>query len=198
MNINPFEDSNSYDQTGCLFLVVGPSGAGKDTLINSCADHFSDRKDIVFPRRDITRLVQINENHRILSQAEFERIRSLGGYILSWTAHGQYYGINKEIVSVLNSGHHVVVNVSRSVLEQARRLFKNLCILSITVDVGVLRKRLEQRQRETPAEIEERLITSNIFSIEGNDVVTIDNNRDLDAAISSMISAIERYAGSIK
>ena len=42
-------------QTGAIIVVVGPSGAGKDSVIGFVAQHFADRADIDFVRRVITR-----------------------------------------------------------------------------------------------------------------------------------------------
>lgn len=42
-------------ERGIMVVVVGPSGAGKDTLMNLAARHFSGRADVHFTRRVITR-----------------------------------------------------------------------------------------------------------------------------------------------
>jgi ribose 1,5-bisphosphokinase len=136
---------------GRLALIVGPSGAGKDTLIRlaQCrlrADEF------MFPRRVITRPPDDTEDHIAVSAAAFAAME----FALSWQAHGLAYGIPREIEAALAAGKTVVANVSRRVVPQARRTYPCL-VIAVTAPLQVLATRLAQRGREDAADIENRL-----------------------------------------
>ena len=73
--------------------IVGPSGAGKDTLIRAVAEAVSDRPEIIFVRRIITRLSDgVTEDHDTMTPEAFEAGRAAGTFCLSWGAHGLFYG----------------------------------------------------------------------------------------------------------
>jgi ribose 1,5-bisphosphokinase len=137
---------------GRLVLVVGPSGAGKDSLLNFARARLGDRRDIIFPRRVITRPADATEDHTPASTAEFARL----DFTFSWQAHGLSYGISSRIEADLAQGSQVVINASRGIIEPARAKFKCF-IIEITASPSTLAQRLAARGRETGADIANRL-----------------------------------------
>ena len=139
-------------ESGRLVLVVGPSGAGKDTLLREASRRLGPVPDIVFPRRVITRPPDPAEDHEPVSDDEFQR----RAFALSWAAHGLRYGIPAGIVGDLGAGRIVVVNVSRAIVAEARRRFPCF-VVAVTAPPAILAARLAVRRRETAAEIGARL-----------------------------------------
>src|SRR4051794_8643592 len=100
--------------TGAFVAVIGPSGAGKDTVMDSARAELADRGSaFVFPRRLITRPIGPGEDHVPVGDADFTRIERDGGFALSWRAHGLSYGVPIAVVDSVRSGDVVVMNISR-------------------------------------------------------------------------------------
>jgi phosphonate metabolism protein PhnN/1,5-bisphosphokinase (PRPP-forming) len=142
---------------GVLILVAGPSGAGKDTLIDAAQSDPAFQARFVFARRIITRCEGIGENHMAVSADEFEQMRERGAFLLHWEAHGLHYGLPAELLADLKAGRCVIANVSRRVVEQARALWPQMEVIEVAVDPAVLRERLVARGREPLEEIEARV-----------------------------------------
>lgn len=141
---------------GTLFLIVGPSGAGKDTLIALAREQLG--PGYVYPRRAITRPAGAgSEDHVAEDEASFAACERAGNFALSWRAHGLSYGIPTSIGTDLALGKHVVINVSRAVVDAARAKFDPVRVILITAPQEVLRARLSARGREDDAGIAERL-----------------------------------------
>lgn len=138
--------------SGRLILVVGPSGAGKDTLLNFSRVHLGDRGDIVFPRRVITRPADNTEDHEPVSIYEFSR----RNFTLSWQAHELSYGIPASVETDIAAGRKVVVNASRGIIDSAKTRFPCF-VIEITASPELLAKRLAARGRENIADIAARL-----------------------------------------
>ncbi|HEY3597757.1 MAG TPA: phosphonate metabolism protein/1,5-bisphosphokinase (PRPP-forming) PhnN, partial [Paraburkholderia sp.] len=81
---------------GRLIYVMGPSGAGKDTLLHFARDHVAGAP-VVFAHRYITRSTGSGENHIALSIDEFEARSALGLFALEWSSHALRYGIGIEL-----------------------------------------------------------------------------------------------------
>lgn len=93
-----------------LVLVVGPSGAGNDTVLGLAERVLRNDKRFRFVRRVITRPAGADgEDHEAVSEAQFAG-RS---FALQWRAHGLSYGIPTDIANDLAAGTVVVANVSR-------------------------------------------------------------------------------------
>ena len=145
-------------ERGTLALVVGPSGVGKDSLIALAKARLCGDDRFRFPQRAITRSVADGaERHVALAPGEFEAAEARGAYILSWRSHNVAYGIPRTVVSDLENGCVVVVNVSRTVIGAAAARVRSTVVIHVTAPREALLHRLSTRGRETVAEIEQRL-----------------------------------------
>ncbi len=145
-------------QKGRMILVVGPSGAGKDTLIRAASEALVDDPQFHFPKRSVTRSSdEAREAHDSLSDEAFRALESQGGFCLSWQAHGLSYGIPTEVQRVLERGETVVVNASRTVVTAASRRFPNLEVIHVTAGPDVIARRLASRPGTREEETDHRL-----------------------------------------
>lgn len=140
---------------GRLVAVVGPSGAGKDTLMAAACVL---RPDLRIARRVITRPADAGgEEHEAVSEEDFARRQAAGDFVLSWQAHGLSYAIPRAVGAELARGHVVLFNGSRGMLAQARAAFPALEVILVTARPGILAARLAGRGREDAADIAARL-----------------------------------------
>ncbi|MDB5370304.1 MAG: putative ribose 1,5-bisphosphokinase [Roseomonas sp.] len=150
--------------SGWLVTVVGPSGAGKDTLLGAARVALAGDPRFVFARRAITRPAETlahagAEDHLPLTEAEFATARDAGAFALHWPAHGLHYGIPVSIEADLLAGRVVIANLSRAVLAEAHARYR-LRVILVTAPPAVLAARLAGRGRETVQEITARLARS--------------------------------------
>ncbi|PDT78916.1 phosphonate metabolism protein/1,5-bisphosphokinase (PRPP-forming) PhnN [Bradyrhizobium sp. C9] len=142
---------------GRLILVVGPSGAGKDTLLGLAKAACADDCDIVFARRLITRQASASEDNEEVSAETFQRAVGAGDYAMHWEAHGHRYALSRAINDEIRAGRTVIANVSRTVIAAARRNYANAVVVSITAPPDVLAARLAARARSSDGLLAQRL-----------------------------------------
>jgi len=148
----------TMEAKGRLFYLIGPSGAGKDSLISYARQRLDGEAAIVFAHRYITRPPLANdENHIALSENEFQARLEKGFFAMHWRSHGFCYGIGIEIDLWLARQCDVVVNGSRSYLPNAMDLYPDLRVILLDVSDGQLKYRLQTRGRETGKEVRTRL-----------------------------------------
>lgn len=175
---------------GRLIVVVGPSGAGKDTVIAGLRAQLKDDPRVVFPRRVVTRESSSAEDHDSLSPAEFEAARTRGAFSLHWAAHGHRYGIPR-IDDDLRAGRTVICNVSRSIIPALRRTYENVHVVLVTAPVEVLEQRLADRSRGSDGSLKERIARNDAYAGFAADTV-IDNSGIPESAIAALMGAIPR------
>ena len=132
---------------GRLVLVVGPSGAGKDTLIGLARAACADDGSIVFPRRVVTRESSSSEDNEHMSPEDFRQARMRGDFAVHWEAHGHCYGLSRAIDDDIHAGRTVVANVSRTVVETIRRAYAGVIVVSITAPPEIFSPRVSPRGR---------------------------------------------------
>ena len=182
---------NSGLSAGRLVLVVGPSGVGVDTLIDAARREFADDPRFHFVRRTITRPAgSVGEDHDPIDIESFRERRAVGGFALAWEAHGLGYGIPLSIEDRLRDGQTVVLNASRTVIDEARSRYPVITVASVTASPDILARRLAGRNRESAEEIERRLKRAGLGFTDGVDVVTIDNNGSLESSVKAFLELL--------
>ena len=177
---------------GRLILVVGPSGSGKDTLLDAARVAFAGRTDIHFARRDITRPASAGgENHREVSVVEFEEALRAGEYPLHWDAHQLRYGVPRAQLEPLALGVSVVLNGSRSIIDEVLASGTNAHVLSIRVGREILQTRLQNRGREGEAAVQARLDRAMAFDVAGEHVTEIWNEGSAEDGCAKFTRALK-------
>lgn len=178
---------------GRLYAVVGPSGAGKDTLMRLAARQ---RPDLHLVRRVITRSEMAGgEDFEGVTQAEFDARRTRGDFALAWKAHGLSYGIPASVEPVLAAGGDAMFNGSRAALAEAQAVFPGLVVLHITARREVLAERLAARGREAADDVAERLARAAMPLPGGlRHVIEIDNSGDVASGVQALLDALDRAA----
>ncbi|MEM9683376.1 MAG: phosphonate metabolism protein/1,5-bisphosphokinase (PRPP-forming) PhnN [Pseudomonadota bacterium] len=180
---------------GCLVLVVGPSGAGKDSILEAAHHALADDARFVFVRREITRPASAGgEPHVPISRDEFRKRADGGGYALSWEAHGLGYGLPVASLAGLAHGRAAIANVSRSILDTARQRFAPVCIVNVTVPGEILARRLAARGREDADAIAGRLARAEAYTVSGPDVRNLINDGPLERAVASFLEILQAVA----
>ena len=150
-------DQTAAIGSGRLVLVVGPSGAGKDTLLGLARAACADDRNIVFPRRVITRVASASEENEEVSIGRFQEALTRGDYAMHWEAHGHRYALSRAIDGEIRAGRTVVANVSRTVIGAMRRAYADVLVVLITAPPNVLAERIALRARGSDGKPESRL-----------------------------------------
>jgi ribose 1,5-bisphosphokinase len=138
-------------------LVVGPSGAGKDTLLDLAKAACADDGNVAFPRRVITREASASEENEEVSVGTFREASARGDYAVHWEAHGHCYALRRTIDDEIRIGRTVVANVSRTVIGAIRSAYADVVVVSITAPPNVLAERVAMRARSSDGMVENRL-----------------------------------------
>lgn len=177
--------------TAPLVYVMGPSGAGKDSVLERARVLLSADAQIAFAHRYITRPPDSgSENHVALSLAEFALRRARGLFAFHWQAHGNDYGIGREIETWRTAGLTVVVSGSREHYEKMARSDPDLHPVLITAARDKLRARLAARGRETTSAAASRLARSDAYAVTDSRLVTIVNDGTLDVAAEAFVKLL--------
>ena len=142
---------------GRLILVVGPSGAGKDTLLGLAKAACAEDAGIVFPRRAITREASASEDNEEVSAGTFQEALSRGDFAMHWEAHGHRYALSRAINDDIRAGRTVVANVSRTVISAMRGAYADVVVVLVTAPPNVLAERIALRARGSDGRLEQRL-----------------------------------------
>jgi ribose 1,5-bisphosphokinase len=174
---------------GPLVYVMGPSGAGKDSVLERARRLLSADAPVVFAHRYITRPAGSGgENHVALSVEEFALRRAHGLFAFHWQAHGNHYGIGREIHAWRKAGLTVVVSGSREHFQKLDSDDEDTYPVLITAPAERLAERLATRGREDGRATTARLQRGTEYQVIDPRLVTIVNDGTLDAAAGAFVS----------
>jgi ribose 1,5-bisphosphokinase len=179
-----------------LIYVVGPSGAGKDSLLAWLREQTPESASVHWARRTIDRPNPTGpgaEDHESVDAAEFERLVADAGFAMHWDANTHRYGIRSaELVRLSDPAWCVIVNGSRAHLPMATRDYPGLTLLHITATPAVLRERLNRRGRESAEAIEARLKRSvDLMVPNGSVLIEVCNDTTLDTAGHGLLQQLQ-------
>ena len=178
---------------GTLFLLTGNSGSGKDSIISGIIEkNPPNLMQIIIPKRYITRPSSESENNISVTSKEFKELEENGKFALKWHIYELDYGIPIEIENWLKIGHPVIVNVSRTVIEIARKKYKNTKVVFVEVPFEITLKRISDRKREN-----EELLKKRIERAKQNQKLPtadfiVDNSGELNDAVFQLIEYIKK------
>jgi len=177
---------------GFWIFVVGPSGAGKDTLLAAARERLVSDNKYVFARRVITRPEDAGgEDHAAVSDSDFDRLVEKGAFRLHWQAHGLKYGIPMVYELDRHSGRHVIANVSRRVAEQSHHQIAPLKTVFVTASTEILAGRLALRGRESSDDIRCRLEREAPSEADVPGAVTVFNDGSLEEGVTAFMEALK-------
>jgi ribose 1,5-bisphosphokinase len=173
---------------GALVAVVGPSGAGKDTLIRIAQERFAGEDRVIFPRRIVTRPTGAWEDHDSLDPEAFAAADAAGLFAMTWTAHGLHYGIPAATLALVRDGSIVVANLSRAVVGPARDRFDRVVSVYVTAPPEILAARIVARGREEA--LAERVARATALAPGGDYDVVIENAGPVEAAAGRLVDVV--------
>ncbi len=174
---------------GRLIAVVGPSGVGKDSVMDGI---HAAMPGIHLVRRKITRAPELGgEDYDHVSTAEFDAMVQQGAFAVHWGAHGLYYGIPATVHEHLENGTDCLVNFSRKALQDAAAIFPRFVVLNITAEPDTLAQRLAARGRESTEEIAARLAQASKPLPAGLDVIHLSNDGPLAQTVAHAVDLLQ-------
>ena len=188
--------------SGLFFFVVGPSGAGKDSLIEGAraaceSGRLAGCAEVVFARRVITRAAgSPGEDHDALDDRTFAAERERGAFLMTWEAHGLSYGLRRDLLDALAGGRHVIANGSRNSVADLAARVPQLVVIEVTAPAEVLAARILSRGRETPEQVHARVmrqvdpLQADVHSIE------VANDGTLEEGVARFIAALQAAVAS--
>jgi guanylate kinase len=159
--------SSNFHSDGTLFIISGPSGAGKTTLINRVRDELEPLGiSLYFSVSHTTRKLRSGEvegkNYYFVSDQEFTAMVGRGEFLEWALVHEQRYGTSKvEVVKRLESGCDVILDIdyqgAKQIADDKELKDRKLNVFIFPPSLEALEQRLRDRGLNTDHEIETRL-----------------------------------------
>lgn len=177
---------------GTLFIVSGPSGCGKGTVLAEIIK----QDNVYYSVSATTRAPRPGEvngvNYHFLSKDEFEKLIENDGVLEYANYCGNYYGTPKKPVEdMLAEGKNVILEIEvQGALKVMEKCPEAVSVFILPPSLKELRRRLHKRGTETEEVIEKRIgeAAGEIRKAANYDYVMI--NGELETAVSDLLSII--------
>ena len=188
-------DFKILDPQPLLIVISGPSGAGKDTVMQCMKERGMPFHFVVTATTRPRRSNEVNgKDYFFVSKEEFARMIEEDELIEYAVVYGDYKGIPKQQVrEALSSGKDVVMRVDVQGAETVRKLVPNAILIFMTVDnEQELERRLRERKTETAEELALRIATARkeLQRVEAFDFVVVNADDHLDQAVDTIQAII--------
>jgi guanylate kinase len=143
-----------------VFVITGPSGVGKGTLIRKLLERVADLELSVSATTRPPREGEVDgRDYHFLTPEEFDERIAGEDFLEFATYSGNLYGtLRSEVERRLSSGHSVVLEIEVQGARQVRAAMReSVQVFIAPPDPAVLRERLDGRGTDSPAAIDARL-----------------------------------------
>lgn len=137
---------------GLLFVLSGPSGVGKNTVLDELFKEFNGVSYSVSATTREKRAGEVEgEDYFFISEEKFKEIKENDGFIESAVVHGHYYGTPKKFVDKkLEEGEDIILEIDTQGAKQVREKYPEaIYIFLLPPSLEELENRLDNRGSET-------------------------------------------------
>jgi ribose 1,5-bisphosphokinase len=188
----PEDDAPAGIGGGVFIAVAGPSGVGKDTIINYARDKLAGKPQFVFARRIITRTADVqSEDHDTLPEKAFAAAITAHKFSLVWQAHGLNYALPVSVDADIEARKIVVANISRQTIDALAARYEKFLLVVVSAHRDVIAARLKARGRETDAEIVARLNRIAVEDTVRYEAIRLENSGPKERAGDRFVSILE-------
>jgi guanylate kinase len=144
-----------------LVIISGPSGVGKDTIIDALRDRPRE-PDYHYTVTCTTRAPRPGEvpgvSYQFLTRAQFRELREAGELLEANEVHGNWYGTpRREVAAALAQGHDVILKIDVQGAAAVKALIADaLLVFVVPPSLETLFRRLRTRATETAEQLELR------------------------------------------
>lgn len=178
---------------GRVFLLSGPSGSGKDTVLGR---FFARCPEVNFSISTITRPIRKGEvegeKYNFISREKFEEMLSRDEFLEHNIFVGNYYGTPKApVIESINQGCDIIIEADVNGAAQIKKkLPEAIGIFILPPSLEVLRARLSGRGTETAEAVEKRLGEAKREINASKDYDYIIINDDLEEAVEELVTIV--------
>ena len=185
--------------TAFPIILSAPSGGGKTTIAKAL---LASRKDIGYSVSCTTRSPRSGEvegkDYYFVSRTDFITKRERGEFAEFAEVHGNLYGtLRSEVLKVLESGKHVLMDIDVQGASQFTRVFpQSVTIFVLPPSAEVLLERLRKRQTESSQQLADRLQSAlqELQSVDEYEYVVV--NDELNQAIARITAIVDAEVSS--
>lgn len=178
---------------GKVFVITGPSGVGKGTLISGLLRQLGDIElSVSATTRDPRAGEEGGLDYHFLDPAEFDRRIEAGDFLEHASYSGHQYGtLRSEVDSRLTAGTSVVLEIELQGARQIRSSMPEAVQIFIAPpDFDSLRSRLEGRGTDSPEAIAQRLSTAEIEMAAQDEFPNVVVNDDMQTALDELVALV--------
>lgn len=188
-------------RVGNLFVVSGPSGAGKGTLLSQVIERIPDAWVSVSATTRSPRPGEIEGVHYFfLDTDHFKSLVEQDGFLEWAQVHDNFYGTLKQsVIDHMNAGDQVILEIDVQGALQVRKALPEAHLVFIEPpSLEELERRLRQRGTETEDVISSRMKTAEVELAQKMEYDVQVVNDDLERAVDELVEVINSFANDTK
>ncbi len=181
-----------------VFVITGPSGVGKGTLIKKLLERVPDLALSVSATTRSPRAGEVDgTDYHFLTEEQFQERKAAKDFLEFASYSGNHYGtLNSELERCLDKGRSVVLEIEVQGAQQVRQSKPDsIQIFIAPPDPAVLRERLTGRGTDSAEAIDKRLKVAEQELGAQDDFDQRIVNDDLDAASDQLESIVRQSIG---